>query len=184
MRAMCEQKITDYCFILCKQDGLPNSVRQKESRTKQGQKLVKKEILRLLEKQTKLFPGKSMTNEDNSEVRYAEDGVNRKMKMDAVLTRAPRFFSWYFDGISQKTCVRREGAQMDHGCDPALTNVSVLVIVNVLHALNLLRLCCQVSDALKSGSTKELDMLIVQIARTPMAELDDNNTESHERDEP
>jgi hypothetical protein len=71
-------------------------------RTKQGDKLVRQELKRLLEEEAKMFPHKAMMNADQSHVLFTQSGTNKQITMEELMEKAPGFFSVYFTTIRKK----------------------------------------------------------------------------------
>jgi hypothetical protein len=71
-------------------------------RTKKGQQLIRQELMVLLQEESKMFPHKSMFNVDRTKVRYSEHGQVQEISVDALMERAPRFFSVYYATVRRK----------------------------------------------------------------------------------
>ena len=71
-------------------------------RTKKGTKLIKQELQKILDLQTKLFPRKSMFDVNKENVRFTKAGSNQSIKISDLLTKAPIFFSKFFGTIKRK----------------------------------------------------------------------------------
>ena len=71
-------------------------------RTKKGQQLIRQELMLLLQEESKMFPHKSMFNVDRTKVRYSEHGQVQEISVDALMERAPRFFSVYYATVRRK----------------------------------------------------------------------------------
>ena len=72
------------------------------TRSKGGAKLIQQELGKLLEKQKALFPSKSMCNTDNTVIRFTEHGETKSIKWEALMMRAPYFFSAFFSSVRNR----------------------------------------------------------------------------------
>lgn len=71
-------------------------------RTLQGNKLIRQELRRLLDKQKVVFATRPMWNADQSEVSYNDCGESKIIGAEALMMRAPYFFSAIFSTIRNK----------------------------------------------------------------------------------
>ena len=71
-------------------------------RNDKGRRLIKQELNKLLDKQAKQFPNRSMTDLENKFVNYSFNGVNGKISKEELLMKAPEFFDSYFVLVRKK----------------------------------------------------------------------------------
>ena len=67
-------------------------------RSKAGSRLVRQEVLKLVDEQARLCPGKVMRTIDGKNVRYSSSGRVESIALDVLLEKAPGFFSSFFGG--------------------------------------------------------------------------------------
>ena len=71
-------------------------------RSKAGSRLVRQEVLKLVDEQARLCPGKVMRTIDGKNVRYSSSGRVESITLDVLLEKAPGFFSSFFGGVRRK----------------------------------------------------------------------------------
>ena len=71
-------------------------------RTLNGQFLVRQELTRLLEEQSRVFPAKPMLTVDKTEVRFSDTGKPGVIRLDKLLLVAPKWYSAFFSNIRNK----------------------------------------------------------------------------------
>lgn len=71
-------------------------------RSKNGAKLIRQEMRKLLDDEKKMFPHKAMISADGETIRYSKNGQTETILLSTLLERAPSFFSSYYHLIRRK----------------------------------------------------------------------------------
>ena len=72
-------------------------------RSKDGSKLIRQELKRILVEQSKMYPHKAMLNSDLTMIKYTgRGGKISQCTMEDFLEKGPAFFSLYFNSIRKK----------------------------------------------------------------------------------
>lgn len=71
-------------------------------RNQRGSRLVKQELNKLIDDQSRFFPLRSMKDSTGTQVRFTDSGTNGQLSLEELLLKAPHFFSCYFHHVRNK----------------------------------------------------------------------------------
>lgn len=71
-------------------------------RSRNGAKLIRQEMKKLLDDEKKMFPRKAMISADGETIRYSKNGQTETILLSTLLEKAPHFFSSYYHLIRRK----------------------------------------------------------------------------------